>query len=859
MAWKQSNFARLTLIQSATVADTSMYVSAADGALMPTLAVGDKAKLVLFDGTNREIVNVTAVSGGTLTVERGKESTAARAWPSGTVAVHTPTAEILQSVLNASATIRQVGTASYAAGLYTIDIGAGTTIPSYSDGFELEFLIDTTNAVDGLTLKMTNGVDVSTTKSIYHQSLDPLEIGDFQAGWLALVRYNLANDCWILVSQTSNQLHATLLNDAPVPAVNRHPNGRVDFWNAGTSFVTPASTTITADGWTAEYDGTIGAFTVSRQSFTLGQTTVPGNPQYFIRWDQSAAGAGSTYRRFKSNMPSVAWQSGKTVSVSFWAKAEAPHNMTAKLVQNFGTGGSPSADVTATSTVCALTASWQLFTINAIAMPSVSGKTLGSSLDDGLNLYFELPTNITMTIDIAVVDVRPGDETGLQSFDFPLPTWQGGLGASYGSINSWLTANFPDLAALEALSGTSNIYYRSAANTWSSVTVAANLGFSAGTLGSALGTAATKNTGTSGNTVPLLDGANTFSAANVFTSASASTAAVTVKNTTDNASVTIAEFTGARATPTAFDNISINFNLNNAASAKKTFANILVYGATLTAAAEVGRVDMQLISAGTLTGLLSFVPGAIRPVTNDGVALGATTLSFSDIYLAAGAILNYNNGDATITHATSGNTFTFNNGTISASRPIVALSQTWNNVATTFTGFFANFTDTTSAAASLLMDFRVSTVSKFSVKKDGTITSAGGANFAGEVVLASVAPSSIYSAGYRGAPIGQSGNAAVTFALTDSGCTIYHDEVTARTYTIPANASIAFPIGSVIVIDNTGNAGAAGAITLSITTDTLRRGDGVSGTGSRTIAANGVVTIRKVTSTIWVVTGSGLT
>lgn len=73
-----------------------------------------------------------------------------------------------------------------------------------------------------------------------------------------------------------------------------------------------------------------------------------------------------------------------------------------------------------------------------------------------------------------------------------------------------------DLAALEALSGTNTIYYRSAANTWSAVTVSANLGFSAGTLGSALGSAATKNTGTSGNNVPLLDGANYWSGVNTI-------------------------------------------------------------------------------------------------------------------------------------------------------------------------------------------------------------------------------------------------------------------------------------------------------------------------------------------------------
>lgn len=40
-----------------------------------------------------------------------------------------------------------------------------------------------------------------------------------------------------------------------------------------------------------------------------------------------------------------------------------------------------------------------------------------------------------------------------------------------------------DLAALEALSGTNNIYYRSGVSTWTAVTVSANIGFSGGTLG----------------------------------------------------------------------------------------------------------------------------------------------------------------------------------------------------------------------------------------------------------------------------------------------------------------------------------------------------------------------------------------
>lgn len=43
-----------------------------------------------------------------------------------------------------------------------------------------------------------------------------------------------------------------------------------------------------------------------------------------------------------------------------------------------------------------------------------------------------------------------------------------------------------DLAALEALSGTNTIYYRSAADTWSAVTIGGGLGFSSGTLSASM-------------------------------------------------------------------------------------------------------------------------------------------------------------------------------------------------------------------------------------------------------------------------------------------------------------------------------------------------------------------------------------
>jgi hypothetical protein len=40
-----------------------------------------------------------------------------------------------------------------------------------------------------------------------------------------------------------------------------------------------------------------------------------------------------------------------------------------------------------------------------------------------------------------------------------------------------------------------------------------------------------------------------------------------------------------------------------------------------------------------------------NPVSNDGASLGTTALNWSDLFLATGAVINYNNGNVTVTHA----------------------------------------------------------------------------------------------------------------------------------------------------------------------------------------------------------------
>lgn len=64
----------------------------------------------------------------------------------------------------------------------------------------------------------------------------------------------------------------------------------------------------------------------------------------------------------------------------------------------------------------------------------------------------------------------------------------------------------------------------------------------------------------------------------------------------------------------------------------------------------------------------------------------------------------------------------FSGETVTTSKPLIDMVQTWNDAAVPFTGLRWNFTDTASAAASLLMDLQVGETSKFSVDKAGTIS-----------------------------------------------------------------------------------------------------------------------------------------
>ena len=109
--------------------------------------------------------------------------------------------------------------------------------------------------------------------------------------------------------------------------------------------------------------------------------------------------------------------------------------------------------------------------------------------------------------------------------------------------------------------------------------------------------------------------------------------------------------------------------------------------------------------------------------------------------------------------------------------------------------------------------------------------------------------------GFRNIPQ-NSQSAAYTLVLADAGKHIYHPaaDANARTFTIPANASVAYPIGTAITFINM----TTEVVTIAITTDTMYLSDAGT-TGSRSLALYGSATAIKMTATTWLISGSGLT
>ena len=215
--------------------------------------------------------------------------------------------------------------------------------------------------------------------------------------------------------QVPGDVQANSYNGGPLAGLrNRIINGNFDIWQRGTSFT---ASEYGADRW---FHGRVGTtHTATRQAFTLGQTAVPGEPTYFCRTVVSSVAGAGNYAVLLQPIEDVRTFAGQQVTLSFWAKADATKNIAINMVQIFGTGGSPSADVGISGTKVSIGTTFQKVTVTA-TLPSISGKTLGTDNNNRLVVYIWFDAGSTWngntdslgqqsgTFDIAQVQIEPG-------------------------------------------------------------------------------------------------------------------------------------------------------------------------------------------------------------------------------------------------------------------------------------------------------------------------------------------------------------------------------------------------------------------------------------------------------------------
>jgi hypothetical protein len=235
------------------------------------------------------------------------------------------------------------------------------------------------------------------------------------------------------VSNTSVQETYTTGSGSNAFINNQHKNyiinGNFDIWQRNTTQT--GNGYGSDDRWINNIAGS--TQTVSRQAFTVGQTAVANNPTYFSRTVvTSVAGTANDVRKVQRIEYATRVLSGKTVTLSFYAKADATKNIATEYAQVFGTGGSPSATVTSIGvTTFTLTTSWQKFSVTT-TLPSISGKTFGTNNNDELELSFWFDAGSTFntrtnslgqqsgTFDISQVQLEEGSV--VTNFEIRLPS-----------------------------------------------------------------------------------------------------------------------------------------------------------------------------------------------------------------------------------------------------------------------------------------------------------------------------------------------------------------------------------------------------------------------------------------------------
>jgi hypothetical protein len=291
--------------------------------------------------------------------------------------------------------------------------------------------------------------------------------------------------------------------------------------------------------------------------------------------------------------------------------------------------------------------------------------------------------------------------------------------------------------------------------------------------------------------------------------------------TVTSASVASANgFAGTVATSTTTPAITISTSITGILKGNGTAISAATAGTDYVTPTSTETLTNKTLGAATIAGHL--IPNA--DVTYD---LGSGTYRFRDLYL-------------------SGSSIKLGGATITASGSALAIPTS-----STLTTPIVTTNITTPSTTFALINTTATTVNFAGAATSALNIGASSAPITGFAATATTS-STAASLGYLGLPQSATATTA-TLAIGDAGKHIYVT-TTGQTITIPANASVAYPIGTTITFIA---GSSATTVSIAITSDTMRLAGGTN-TGTRTLAANGMATAVKVAATTWYINGTGL-
>lgn len=158
-------------------------------------------------------------------------------------------------------------------------------------------------------------------------------------------------------------------------------NFRINQEGSSSYTATGGSGKYACDGWYIN-SGTGATNVMTPTAETAG--VYADHDRYYMDWDRTVAGSADSY--YEHRREDVRTAAGSSVTIAVLADVSSgTASLKVEVVQNFGTGGSPSTAVVTTSTAITLSTSTTPQYVT-ISVPSISGKTLGSNEDHYLSI-----------------------------------------------------------------------------------------------------------------------------------------------------------------------------------------------------------------------------------------------------------------------------------------------------------------------------------------------------------------------------------------------------------------------------------------------------------------------------------------